>query len=53
MTETTTYTCCICGAKFIGYGNNPAPLCHEGRCCDACNMNHVIPARLRLICSGK
>lgn len=36
--------CCLCGDEFEGYGNNPAPL--EGdRCCDACNITKVIPAR--------
>ena len=37
--------CCICGTTFIGYGNNPAPITKEGRCCDECNMHKVIPAR--------
>jgi hypothetical protein len=38
--------CCICGEPIEGYGNNPEPSKHEGRCCDACNMKFVIPARL-------
>ena len=38
--------CCICGEKIEGYGNNPSPYKHEGRCCDACNSKFVIPARL-------
>lgn len=42
--------CCICGKPFIGYGNNPAPIKHKGRCCDACNGQMVIPSRL-LRCS--
>lgn len=37
--------CCICGATHYGYGNNPAPVKEEGRCCDACNWDYVIPAR--------
>ena len=42
--------CCICKEEFSGYGNNPLPLYNkEGRCCDACNIMHVIPARLTLI----
>jgi len=41
-----TYTCCICGEEFDGYGNNPEPVKHSGRCCDACNSKFVIPARL-------
>ena len=42
----STYTCCICGEECHGYGNNPEPFKHEGRCCDACNFRFVIPARL-------
>ena len=38
--------CCICGEPINGYGNNPAPYKDEGRCCDACNLKFVIPARL-------
>jgi hypothetical protein len=39
-------TCCICGKEFEGYGNNPAPVMDDGVCCDACNMNKVIPTRM-------
>jgi len=44
-------TCCICGAEFYGYGNNPEPAIvvedyKKDRCCDSCNENVVIPARL-------
>ena len=38
--------CCICGKKFEGYGNNPSPVKEEGECCDNCNLEQVIPARL-------
>ena len=41
--------CCICGEPIEGYGNNPEPYKHEGRCCDACNLKFVIPARLAQI----
>lgn len=37
--------CCICGKEFKGYGNNPEPYAIEGRCCDKCNIEKVIPAR--------
>lgn len=37
--------CCICNKPFIGYGNNPAPVKHKGRCCDDCNEQIVIPSR--------
>ena len=38
--------CCICGKPIKGYGNNPEPYKHEGSCCDDCNLEFVIPARL-------
>ena len=44
------HTCCICGKKYIGFGNNPAPYNFAGdgeyRCCDECNLEVVIPLRL-------
>ena len=43
--------CSLCGAKDIGFGNNPAPLLNHGEeqsCCDKCNLTKVIPARLAL-----
>lgn len=40
------YQCCICGKLFKGYGNNPIPVKPSGKCCDACNITVVIPARL-------
>lgn len=39
--------CCLCGQTFTGHGNNPAPLGKTGEvCCDECNANRVVPARL-------
>ena len=40
--------CCICGKKFVGYGNNPYPVVDndDARCCDECNSTYVIMARL-------
>lgn len=38
--------CCICGRHFDGFGNNPAPVKSDGRCCDGCNWTEVIPARI-------
>lgn len=43
------FTCCICGKKVIGFGNNPFPVKHEGRCCDECDYQVVIPARLSMM----
>ena len=37
--------CVICGKKFDGYGNNAYPIA-EGKCCDKCNAERVIPARI-------
>ena len=44
-------TCCICGMKFIGYGNNPYPVVDddEARCCDLCDSMVVVPARIRAL----
>jgi hypothetical protein len=45
--------CCICGDEdFIGYGNNPWPVAEEGECCDQCNSDTVIPARLKMMQEG-
>lgn len=45
LTEAVGGTCCICGEKYEGYGNNAEPYAH-GKCCDACNIKFVIPARI-------
>lgn len=37
--------CCICGKEIEGYGNNAQPVA-DGQCCDECNMDKVIPARI-------
>ena len=47
------YICCICGKKAEGYGNNPQPVKDKGRCCDACNAEVVIPARLGIMIKNK
>lgn len=49
LREAKEEICCICGEPIEGYGNNPEPYKHEGRCCDACNLKFVIPARLALM----
>lgn len=38
--------CCICHKEFTEYGNNAEPVM-KGTCCDKCNMDKVIPARIR------
>lgn len=42
-----TKVCCICGKEFEGLGNDPQPVKEEGECCDACNWDKIIPARVR------
>ena len=51
LTEAKEDFCCICGEPIEGYGNNPEPYvsADEGRCCDACNIRFVIPARLDMM----
>lgn len=58
--ETKINKCCICGQKFIGFGNNPDgaawknldgkiefPEFKDGdRCCDMCDSMYVIPGRI-------
>ena len=38
-------TCSVCGNQYEGWGNNAEPI-NSGRCCDSCNWNQVIPARI-------
>lgn len=49
MEKKETKKCCICGKKFEGWGNNPMPVKESGVCCDECNINVVLVARLRLM----
>lgn len=50
------FICCLCGKEVTGaWGNNPWPLSNDSdeRCCDACNANKVIPARLGIIADNR
>ncbi len=63
MEEELVTTCPFCGQKFTGMGNSTrgyweangktpaedAELGEKFRCCDDCNLNKVIPARLFLM----
>ena len=42
------HICSICGKKFEGKGNNPYPVTKGEKdvCCDKCNVERVIPARI-------
>ena len=47
MTETGT--CSLCGGPYTHWGNNPYPLKDiSERCCDKCNHEKVLPARMNL-----
>jgi hypothetical protein len=37
--------CSICNGPIVGFGNNAYPV-NDGRCCDRCNADCVIPARI-------
>ena len=37
--------CCLCDEEIEGFGNNPDPVSEDGRCCDKCNAEKVLPAR--------
>lgn len=39
--------CCICGKQLQGWGNSPWPVSPDGKCCDECNLEAVVPARLK------
>lgn len=47
--------CSICGKELKGYGNNPYPVMkgETDRCCDTCNQEKVIPARIKLLLKGE
>lgn len=46
------FVCCICGVLIRDeWGNNPSPVNDEegAKCCDVCDRDYVIPARIRQI----
>lgn len=46
MLDKEIHTCCLCGKKFEGLGNNPYPLMTSDKiCCDDCNSRYVITLR--------
>ena len=47
------FKCCLCGKEVDGWGNNPYPITEDGGCCDECNRDKVIPARIKLAYSKK
>ena len=39
--------CSLCGKRYANFGNSARPF--EGRCCDDCEENVVVPARLKAL----
>jgi len=44
--------CCLCGEEYERFGNSARPL-KDGQCCDKCNYEKVIPARLKIFMEEK
>ena len=38
--------CVICGNEMVGYGNVANPV-KDGRCCDACLIEVVVPVKIK------
>lgn len=53
--EEEPFICSLCEKPSFGYGNDPWPLAKKvgDRCCDVCNVEHVIPARIAMISKSK
>jgi hypothetical protein len=41
--------CSICNTEITGHGHNPTPVTSKGRCCDKCNIEVVVPKRIKII----
>lgn len=46
MNCTAKVKCCFCGKLIESIEANNAQPLKDGECCDECNMNLVIPARI-------
>ena len=45
--------CIICSKEFEGWGHNPAPIYTQGHACTDCNINLVIPVRIKKLTKDK
>jgi len=43
---TPVKVCSICTGAIVGFGNDAQPI-NDGRCCDRCQAERVIPERAR------
>lgn len=42
-----SFRCKICRKYVKEPGNNPAPLFERGKVCNSCNVQYVLPARIK------
>jgi hypothetical protein len=43
---TPVQACSICNSAIVGFGKDEQPI-NDGRCCDRCHAERVIPERVR------
>jgi hypothetical protein len=43
---TPVKVCSICNGAIVGFGNKAQPI-NDGRCCDRCHAERVVPERVR------
>jgi len=42
------FTCVICGLPSLGWPCNPWPVTEVGYCCERCDRERVLPARVAM-----
>jgi hypothetical protein len=52
MTMKPVQACSICGGAIVGFGYIAKPI-NDGRCCDSCHAERVVPERVRRKRSGR
>ncbi len=53
MADELRQKCVLCGNALADMGANPWPLADSGECCDYCDANLVIPARITQYLNSK
>lgn len=48
MKEKKNQKCCLCGKMITGNGHSAVPVM-DGRCCECCKTNRVIPTVKELL----